>query len=151
MMEEYSPIVKRTLSITNANETQLKKHRIAMAIKRFRRFEGDTGSPACTGKLDMKSIITIFEIKNLISFNIKTWMFFWSIYASVMLISYHCLYIISKTINKRILQGFLVLEYFEDIWQKYYILSKLCVAQYHSLLHEFYSKKHESYTISWCR
>ena len=50
LMAEYSPIVRRTMSISIANETQLKKHRIEMAIKRFRRFEGDTGSPACTGE-----------------------------------------------------------------------------------------------------
>ena len=59
LMSEYSPIVRRTMSITNANETQLKKHRIQMAIKRFGRFEGDTGSPACTGEFLLLSVVLL--------------------------------------------------------------------------------------------
>jgi hypothetical protein len=47
-MSSFSPLIQRTLSITSASTLQLRKHRIAMAIQRFQRFEGDTGSPACT-------------------------------------------------------------------------------------------------------
>ncbi len=48
LMEQFSPLVQRTLSVTNAGKEQLRKYKIAQCLKRFQRFEGDTGSPACT-------------------------------------------------------------------------------------------------------